>query len=139
MKKLFTLSFLPVNIDLALLLLRTLVSFSLFYKHGIEKITGFSNMQTHFPDPLHIGATPGLVFALITDGICSLLIIFGIATRLSALLIVINLTVIFILLHSGSFVEGHAELVYVYLSSFLCILFTGAGKYSLDNRLFKTS
>ena len=139
MKKLFTLSFLPVNIDLALLFLRILVSFSLFYKHGIEKITGFSNMQTHFPDPLHIGATPGLMFALITDGICSLLIIFGIATRLAALLIVINLTVIFILLHSGSFVEGHAELVYVYLSSFLCILFAGAGKYSLDNRLFKTS
>ena len=139
MKKLFTLSFLPVNIDLALLLLRTLVSFSLFYKHGIEKITGFSNMQTHFPDPLHIGATPGLMFALITDGICSLLIIFGIATRLAALLIVINLMVIFILLHSGSFAEGHAELVYVYLSSFLCILFAGAGKYSLDNRLFKNS
>ena len=95
MKKLITLNFLPVNIDLALLLLRILVSFSLFYKQGIEKLTGFSNMQTHFPDPLHIGVTPGLIFALITDGICSLLIIFGIATRLAALLIVINLTVIF--------------------------------------------
>ena len=96
-------------------------------------------MQTHFPDPLHIGVTPGLIFALITDGICSLLIIFGIATRLAALIIVINLTVVFILMHKGSFVEAHAELVYVYLSSFLCILFAGAGKYSLDNRFFKTS
>ena len=139
MKKIITLDFLPVNRDLALLLLRVLVSFSLFYKHGIEKLTGFSNMQTHFPDPLHIGATPGLIFALLTDGICSLLIIFGIATRLAALLIVINLMVVFILLHNGSFADGHAELVYVYLSSFLCILFAGAGKYSLDNRLFKTS
>ncbi len=137
MKKLLILNFLPVNRDLAMLLLRILVGFSLFYKHGIEKLTGFSNMQTHFPDPLHIGVTPGLIFALITDGICSLLIIFGIATRLAALLVVINLTVVFILMHKGSFVEAHAELVYVYLSSFLCILFAGAGKYSVDNKLFK--
>ncbi|MFM9709791.1 DoxX family membrane protein, partial [Streptomyces galilaeus] len=80
MKKLITLKFLPVNKDLALLIFRTLVSFSLFYKHGIEKLTGFSTMQKHFPDPLHIGATPGLIFALVTDGICSLLIIVGFAT-----------------------------------------------------------
>ena len=139
MKKFLTLNFLPVNRDLALLLLRILVGFSLFYKHGIEKLTGFSNMQTHFPDPLHIGVKTGLIFALLTDGICTMLIILGFATRLAALLIVTNLTVVFILIHSGSFTEGHAELVYDYLSSFLCILFAGAGKYSLDNKLFKTS
>lgn len=138
MKKLITLKFLPVNKDLALLIFRTLVSFSLFYKHGIEKLTGFSTMQKHFPDPLHIGATPGLIFALVTDGICSLLIIVGFATRLAALLIVINLAVVFIFLHSSSFAEGHAELVYVYLASFLFIVLAGSGKYSLDNKLFKT-
>ncbi len=138
MKKIITLNFLPVNKDLALLLLRVFVSFSLFYKHGIEKLTGFSSMQTHFPDPLHIGVTPGLIFALLTDGICSLLIIFGLASRLASLLIVINLIVVFIFLHSGSFAEGHAELVYVYLGSFSCILLAGSGKYSLDNRFFKT-
>ena len=137
MKKLFTLSFLPVNIDLALLLLRTLVSFSLFYKHGIEKLTGFSNMQTHFPDPLHIGVTPGLMFALLTDGVCSLLIIVGLASRLAALLIIFNVSVVFFFLHGGSIVDAHAEMGYVYLAAFLCILLAGAGKYSIDNKLFK--
>ena len=137
MKKLITLNFLPVNIDLALLLLRILVSFSLFYKHGIEKLTGFSKMQTHFPDPFHIGVTPGLMFALLTDGICSLLIIFGLATRLAASLIIFNLSVVFFFLRRGSIEDGHAEMGYVYLAAFLCILLAGAGKYSIDSKLFK--
>ena len=137
MKKLLTLNFLPVNRDLALLLLCILVGFSLFYKHGIEKLTGFSDMQTHFPDPLHIGVTTGLMFALLTDGICSLLIIFGFATRLAASLIVFNLSVVFFFLHGGSIVDAHAEMGYVYLAAFLCIVLAGAGKYSIDNKLFK--
>ena len=137
MKKLLMLNFLPVNRDLAMLLLRILVGFSLFYKHGIEKLTGFSNMQTYFPDPFHIGVTPGLMFALLTDGVCSLLIIVGLATRLAALLIIFNLSVVFFFLHNGSIVDAHAEMGYVYLAAFLCILLAGAGKYSIDNKLFK--
>ena len=137
MKKLLMLNFLPVNRDLTMLLLRILVGFSLFYKHGIEKLTGFSNMQTHFPDPFHIGVTPGLMFALLTDGVCSLLIIVGLASRLAALLIIFNLSVVFFFLHGGSIVDAHAEMGYVYLAAFLCILLAGAGKYSIDNKLFK--
>ena len=131
------LNFLPVNRDLTMLLLRILVGFSLFYKHGIEKLTGFSNMQTHFPDPFHIGVTPGLMFALLTDGVCSLLIIVGLASRLAALLIIFNVSVVFFFLHGGSIVDAHAEMGYVYLAAFLCILLAGAGKYSIDNKLFK--
>ena len=137
MKKLLTLNFLPVNRDLALLLLRILVGFSLFYKHGIEKLTGFSNMQTHFPDPLHIGVTTGLIFAVLTDGVCSLLIIFGFATRLAASLIIFNLSEVFFFLYFVSIVDAHAEMGYVYLAAFLCILLAGAGKYSIDSKLFK--
>jgi putative oxidoreductase len=128
MKKLLTLNYLPANRDLALLLLRILVGFSLFYKHGIKKLTGFSNMQKHFPDPLHIGVTTSLMFALLTDGICSLL---------AASLIIFNLSVVFFFLHDGSIVDAHAEMGYVYLASFLCILLAGVGKYSIDNKLFK--
>ena len=137
MKKLLTLNYLPDNRDLALLLLQILVGFSLFYKHGIEKLTGFSNMQKHFPDPLHIGVTTGLMFALLTDGICSLLIIFVFATSLASSLIIFNLSVVFFFLHGASSVDAHAEMGYVYLASFLCILLAGAGKYSIDNKLFK--
>lgn len=135
MKKFLKLSFIPQNFDFGLLLLRIFLGFSLFYKHGIEKIFSFSEMQTHFPDPLHIGATPGLIYAMLSDGICSILIILGLATRLAALMVAFNLFVVFAFLHGFSFVDGHAELVYAYLGGFLTILITGPGKYSMDNKL----
>ena len=135
MKKILNLSFIPANVDLALLILRLWAGISLFGKHGIEKFTNFSQMQQHFPNPLHVGVTVSLIFALISDGICSLLVMLGIATRLAALFIVINLLVVFITMHHFSFGQDHAELVYVYLGCYLTIMFAGAGKYSVDSRL----
>ncbi len=135
MKKILKLSFLPLNVDFGLLLLRVWLGFSLFYKHGIEKLFTFSQMQTHFPNPLHIGATPSLMYATLSDGICTILIIIGLATRPAALIVAFNLLVVFTVLHGFSFADGHAELVYAYLGSFLAILAAGPGKYSLDNRI----
>ena len=135
MKKLLQLQFIPVRYDIALLILRIWLGLGLFVKHGMEKLFHFSQMQAHFPDPLHIGATFGLIFALLSDGICSLLVLLGFATRLAALIIVINLLVVFTFIHHFSFREDHAELVYVLLGGFLTILIAGGGKYSLDNRL----
>jgi hypothetical protein len=31
---------------------------------GLEKLTGYSTMVQHFPDPLHVGAHFSLAFAL---------------------------------------------------------------------------
>jgi putative oxidoreductase len=135
MKKILQFSFIPANIDAALLVLRLWMGFVLFAKHGIEKFTNFSQMQQHFPDPLHLGSTISLSFSLIADGICSLLIIFGFATRLAALFIVINLFVVFLTMHQFSFAKEHAELVYIFLGGFLSIFMAGAGKYSIDQKL----
>ncbi len=135
MKKILQLNFIPANTDVALLVLRLWIGFALFAKHGIEKFANFSQMQQHFPDPLHVGSTFSLSFALLTDGICSLLIILGFATRLAALFIVINLLVVFITMHQFSFAKEHAELVYLFLGSVLSILIAGPGKYSLDQKL----
>lgn len=135
MKKLLQLQFIPASYNVALLVLRIWLGLGLFVKHGMEKLFHFSQMQGHFPDPLHIGATIGLIFALLSDGICSLLVLLGFATRLAALIIVINLLVVFTFIHHFSFMEEHAELVYLMLGGFISILIAGGGKYSLDNRL----
>ncbi len=135
MKKILTLSFIPVNNNLALFLLRVMLGLSLFVKHGIEKLTNFSGMQQHFPDPIHVGPTFGLIFAMLTDGICSLLVIVGLGTRLASFLIVFNLLVVFVFLHHFSFMDGHAELIWAYIGGFLTILITGPGKFSIDNQL----
>jgi putative oxidoreductase len=135
MKKILQLGFIPANTDLALLVFRLWTGFALFAKHGIEKFTNFSQMQQHFPDPLHVGSTISLSVALLADGICSLLIIIGLATRLAAFIIVINLMVVFFTMHQFSFAKEHAELVYLFLGSVLCIFIAGPGRYSIDQKL----
>jgi putative oxidoreductase len=136
MKKFLQLGFLPASTDFGLLILRVWFGISLFVMHGIEKIFHFHDMLLKpFPDPLHIGAGIGLAFALLSDGICSLLVLFGLFTRLASAIIVINLLVVFIFLHGFSFHQDHAQLVYVYLGGYLTILASGAGKYSIDSRM----
>jgi len=135
MKKILSLSFIPVNTDIALLVLRLWIGFGLFAKHGIEKFTNFSQMQQHFPDPLHLGSTISLSAALLADGICSLLIIIGLGTRLAAFVIVINLLVVFITMHEFSFAKEHAELVYLFLGTILSLFIAGPGRYSIDQKL----
>ena len=129
------LSFIPASVDFGLLILRVWLGISLFVRHGIEKVFGFPQMLSHFPDPIHIGSFPSLVFATLSDGVCSLLVIIGLFTRLGSAIIVINLLVVFGVLHGFSFMEGHAQLVYVYLGGYLAIFFAGPGKFSIDRRL----
>lgn len=138
MKKLLNLDFLPKNLDWALLIFRIWVGVSLFCNHGIEKFVKFSEFSNNPKalDPIHIGILPTLTYATFTDGICSLLVILGLFTRLSSLLIVCTLCVVFFILKGGSFVPKDAEVVYLYLGSYMYLACIGAGKYSLDNRLF---
>ncbi|MCO5949353.1 DoxX family protein [Mucilaginibacter flavidus] len=135
MKNILKLSFLPINNDVALLFIRIWFCTSIFVKHGIEKFTRFPQMVTHFPDPIHVGPTIGLSFALVADAICTLFIIFGLGTRVAALFMMINLLIVFILLHQFSFIKEHAELVYTYLGLSVFIIIAGPGKFSLDNKL----
>lgn len=135
MKKLIKLDFIPINIDVGLLFIRVWFCTSLFVKHGIEKVFHYSDMLAKFPDPIHVGPTVGLTFAMIADFVCTLLIIIGLGTRLAALFMMINLLVIFIFMHQFSFMDGHAELVYVYLGLAIFIVIAGPGKYSLDSKI----
>lgn len=129
------LGFLPINHDLALLVLRIMMGVPLFLKHGLEKITNFSQMAAHFPDPVHIGPVPSLAFAMFSDAICSLLIILGLGTRLAALIVAINLVVAFSLVHRFAFFGPHnGELAFVYLGECLTLLIAGGGRFSLDSR-----
>jgi len=124
--------------DIGLLLLRVGVSLSLFLKHGWEKLSGYSTMVQHFPDPIHIGPHASLAYALLTDGICTVLIMAGLFTRPASALLFINLLVAFVFVHHGHFFsDGHTELVMVYMLVFAAITVTGAGYFSVDARLRK--
>jgi putative oxidoreductase len=85
LSRILKLSFLPTSMDAGILFLRITVGLSLFIKHGYEKVFTFSIMAPVFSDPMHIGATNSLILAMISDGICSLLVVIGAGTRLAAL------------------------------------------------------
>jgi putative oxidoreductase len=117
-----------------LLVLRLFVGLAIFLKHGIEKLTGYSTMVQHFPNLMHIGPHAGLAYALLSDGICSLLLVLGLATRPAALISLINLTVAFLLVHHAAFLRNdHAELVLMYMGAVLTLLIAGPGRYSADS------
>lgn len=127
------LGFVTKNYDLGLLILRVLFGVSLCAVHGWAKIRHYSQMSAHFPDPLHIGSRPTLLFAILSDLICSLLIVFGLATRWAALIVAINTGAAFMLVHKFALSGPHSgELALLFFGWALTILVAGAGRYSLD-------
>lgn len=135
------LRFVPPSTDVGLLTLRVLVGLSLFLKHGWEKPTTFAMMAAHFPDPIHIGPVPSLMFALVSDAICSVLVMLGLVTRWAALIVVINVGVAWSLVHHFIFFArpqgDHGEVCFLYISVFLALFIAGAGRYSLDALIAK--
>jgi len=126
---------LPASHDAGLLALRVVGVLPLFLRHGIEKIVSFSTMAHHFPNPLHIGAVPSLIFATLSDSICSVLLVAGLATRFAALICLINISTAWALVHHFEFFgrgADHGELMVLYIAIMLTLLASGAGRYSLD-------
>jgi putative oxidoreductase len=133
MTKFLQLTFLPRSYDLALLALRFWLGFGLLLNHGWGKLTHFSQMSGRFADPFHIGTAPSLVLVVFAEIVCSILLIVGFATRLAALIIIIDLGVAFSLIHRFAFSGQHSgELAYAYLGGFVAIFLAGAGRFSID-------
>ncbi len=136
MSKFIRLTFLPHAHNLALLLLRVFAGTSLFLRHGLEKVTGFSEMAKHFPNPLGIGAEWSLGYALVSDAVCSLLLIIGLGTRWAALVIAINTGVAFLFVHKMHLGGEHSgEVAWMYLAVSIALFLSGAGKFSVDHGL----
>lgn len=130
------------SVDAQLLLLRIGIGLTLFLKHGWEKVSQLSLVNPHFADPLHIGMTPSWIVATFSDGICSLLIVFGLATRWTSALCFLNIFVAWSLVHHFAFFgkgpgPDHGELIVQYLVAFAVLLIGGPGRYSVDAMLAK--
>jgi putative oxidoreductase len=127
----------PASFDWGLLVLRIWLGTSLFLKHGWEKPTNFAQMAQHFPNPLHIGPVPSLLFALVSDAICSILVLSGLGTRWAALWIIVNISVAFSFVHHFQFFGRGApgETLVLYIGGFLALAIMGPGRFSLDRKI----
>jgi putative oxidoreductase len=133
MNKFVRLGFVPRNYDVGLLVLRVVFGFTLCIAHGWAKAVHFSAMASRFPDPLHVGARLTLMFAILSDLICSLLVVIGLGTRWAALIIAINTGAAFALVHKFALSGPHSgELALLFCAGALAIVIAGPGRYSVD-------
>jgi len=129
------LGFIPPGYDLGLLLLRVCFGFSLFWGHGLSKITNFSQLASRFSDPLHIGSRWSLTLAVFAEVLCALLLMIGLGTRWVALIIAIELGVAFASAHHFRLTGEHdGEKAFLYVVAMLVLFIAGGGRYSADGK-----
>lgn len=120
----------PLSVDLGILALRLAAGGSIFLAHGLGKLQHFNEIAPVFWDPFGLG--PTISFALITfaEGICSLLVVLGVWTRVTAIPLVLGMLMAFI--HDGGEGFGNQEKPFLYMVIFLAIFLLGGGRYRLD-------
>ncbi|HNZ62526.1 MAG TPA: DoxX family protein [Paludibacteraceae bacterium] len=121
--------------NIGLLIFRLIIGIFMFL-HGWQKITNFEMLSTVFPDPLGIGASASLVLIILAEVVCSLLIIFGIFTRLAAIPPMFGMAVAAFMVHANDPFTVK-EIAFLYLFLYVALFFLGAGKFSVDYLLAK--
>ena len=138
--RILNVNFVPSNYDAGLLVLRVGAGLILFLRHGWEKVSQLTLINPHFPNPLHIGHSTSWVLAMLSDGICSVLIVLGVGTRWLSFYCLVNIFVAWAFVHHFTFwgkIPGadHGELIALYLVSFAALIVAGPGRYSVDAKL----
>lgn len=124
-----------VNTHLSLLVLRVGAGL-LIFTHGWPKLLKVFNGDFSFADPIGLGAPLSLVLAAFAEGICALLVTFGLGTRLASLVLSFNMIVVVFFAHAGD-PFSNREKGLLFLLLFVVLTLTGPGKYSLDTKLLK--
>ncbi|WPQ65687.1 DoxX family protein [Chitinophaga sancti] len=136
MSKLFSSKASNGAINFSLLLLRVGFGALLLWNHGLSKLKGFSGMKDTFPDPLHIGHAISLGLAVFAEVFCAGLVVIGLLTRLATVPVIVTMGVALFMIHGHQSLKEQESAI-LYLVPFLVILFSGPGKFSLDNAIGK--
>lgn len=118
--------------------------------HGWGKFQRVISGNLQFGDPLGIGPEASLILAAGAEFGCAILVILGLFTRFAAIPLVFTMGVAAFIAHGGDpwtmsggrevFQEtgeswASKEPALMYLLAFLPLVFTGAGKFSLDGMI----
>jgi putative oxidoreductase len=134
--------------DAALLTMRTVAGLTLFFCSGVPKLFHLGSLISSGSDPLHLGslAPAAMICAAFALGICTLLVVVGLATRYAALLIAISLMGTFFLIDRALPTNlldpghnSHPEVIWLYMSAYCALAFTGPGRFSMDRIIAKSS
>ncbi len=115
--------------SLALLALRLWFGGVMFLAHGFGKL---GRDPGAFPDLLGIGPTANWALCVAAEVGCSALLVFGIATRVVSLPLIITMLMAAFVAH-GDDPFGKKELALCYCAGYVALLCAGGGRFSLDH------
>lgn len=118
------------HLDGALLFLR-LFAGGMMLTHGWAKLSSFGDLSETFPDPLGVSSTLSLVLILLAEVGGSMLLIFGLMTRLATLPLIFGMLMAIFVIH-GEDPFAVRELALLYLGMFGILFWSGGGKYAVD-------
>lgn len=121
----------PMLQSIGLLLLRVFLGFFMLFAHGWGKLMKFGVLSSKFPDPLGVGSALSLSLAIFAEVFCSLLLIVGLLTRVASVPLLMTMLVAAFVVHGGD-PWKKKEFALLYAVPCLTLLFTGAGRYSVD-------
>ncbi len=123
--------------DLGLLFLRVTVGLMMAFGHGLGKVQAVLAGDFDFADPIGIGPSFSLILAALAEFVCSLLVVLGFKTRWVAIPVVVTMLVAAFGYHWAD-PWGRKEFALLYAIPFLTLVFTGAGRYSVDGKMGKS-
>jgi putative oxidoreductase len=125
----------PATDDLGKLLLRAVLAILLLF-HGVSKLIGGIGFITGLLDKVGLPHAFGYL-VYVGEVVAPLLMLVGLFTRAAALVVVINMIVALLLVHTSQFFTlnetgGWAlELQGMYLGAAVAVALLGAGRYSI--------
>ncbi len=135
--KLGTTKISPKLLSIGLLLLRVSLGGLMIANHGWVKIINYETLKTQFFNFLGLGSEISLILAIVAEILCSILLIFGLYTRIA--LIPLLVTMLVAAGVHGWQIFGEAELSFIYFIGFVFLLIVGPGDKSIDARMNKRS
>jgi putative oxidoreductase len=108
----------------------------LLLTHGYDKMVHYNEMSQQFMPFMGLSASVSLGLLIFAEFFCSLFVIVGLLTRFACVPIIIAMSVALFMAHGGD-ITGKGQPATLFLLSFLTLLFTGPGKYSMDAAFYK--
>ena len=119
------------TIDLAILVTRISIA-ALMLVHGLPKMGMlFSGDAILFPSIFGLSPALSLGLAVFAEVICSVFVLTGFGTRLAVVPLISTMLIAILVVHAND-PFSNKELAVHYLVTYVILLITGSGKYSLD-------
>ena len=124
------------NKHLALLILRVSIGCLMLFGHGLPKIQNYAAYSQGFPDPIGLGVEFSLIMAIFTEVVLSAFLVVGLLTRFSTLGLAFTMLVAIFAVHLND-PWNKIEFAVLYLVPYVVLFVSGAGRYSLDAKLYR--